>query len=137
MPMLSRKIFATNSQKYFFLCDVWFLGQIVYFKIEHPQSFYLVNVVWYFKIAQLPEQFNQGSVLCSKSPALLSHKKIELSYFSGTIFSLGGSATGEKRKKIAKLGEKQLNSSFFGPNSKQHCCKKSLTGGRVTAGDQY
>ena len=36
---------------------------------------------------------------------------------------------------MSQLGEKQLNSNFFGPNSKQRSCENSLTGGSITAGD--
>ena len=46
MPMLSRKTFATNSQKYFFLWDVWFECQIVCFKIEH---LWIINKMKQFK----------------------------------------------------------------------------------------
>ena len=43
MPILSRKTFATNSLKLTFVWDVWFLGQIVYFKIEPPSIINKMN----------------------------------------------------------------------------------------------
>ena len=44
--------------------------------------FYVVNVLCYFKIAQLRKQHNSGFVLCSKCPALFQYFSPQLHYFS-------------------------------------------------------
>ena len=77
--------------------------------------FYVVNVLRYFKIAQLRKQCNSGFALCSKCPALLSPNKFGLSYFSifsprYTIFPLkhrGYRKWGEKRRKYRNWGERK------------------------------